>query len=75
VNESVIVTANVQGATSTITRYEWNFGSGAIPSSVSTSSRQVSVRWTTPGTKTITVRVIQASGPEGDAIQQIVIEP
>jgi hypothetical protein len=74
VNESVPVSANVSGATSTILRYEWSFGPDAIPSTISTSSRQVFVRWTTPGTKTITVRVIQASGPEGDAVQQIVIQ-
>jgi hypothetical protein len=73
VNESVLVTATVSGATSTVIRYEWSFGPDAIPSSVSTSSRTVPVRWTTPGTKTITVRVVQANGQLGDAVAQIVI--
>lgn len=73
VNQQVLVTANVSGNTSTIIRYEWNFGPDAIPQSVNTGSRQVSVRWSQPGTKTITVRVIQATGPEGDGIQQIEI--
>jgi PKD repeat protein len=73
VNESVIISATVTGATSTIQRYEWNFGPDAIPSSVTTASRTVTVRWTTTGTTTITVRVIQATGPESDAFAQIVI--
>ena len=73
VNESVLVSATVSGATSTILRYEWSFGPDASPSSVSTASRTVPVRWLLPGTKTITVRVIQASGPEGDGVNQILI--
>ena len=73
VNESVLVSATVTGATSTIVRYEWSFGPDAIPSSVSTASRTVPVRWTTPGTKTITVRVIQSTGIEGDGVNQILI--
>ena len=73
VNEQVLVSATVSGATSTIVRYEWSFGPDAIPSTVSTASRTVPVRWTTTGTKTITVRVIQANGIEGDAVAQIVI--
>ena len=75
VNTSVVVSANVSGATSTIIRYEWTFGSDAVPSTLSTSSRQVSVRWTTPGPKVISVRVIQATGPEGDAVKSIQITP
>ena len=73
VNESVLVSATVTGATSTVVRYEWSFGPDAIPSTVSTTSRTVPVRWTTPGTKTVTVRVIQANGVLGDAVAQIVI--
>jgi hypothetical protein len=73
VNEQVLVSATVSGATSTIVRYEWNFGPDAVPSTVTTASRTVPVRWTTTGTKTITVRVIQANGVEGDAFAQIVI--
>jgi hypothetical protein len=75
VNSNVIVSANVTGATSTIIRYEWNFGPDALPQTVSTSSRQTTVRWLTPGTKTFSVRVIQASGPEGDQVASIVIVP
>ena len=66
VRQLVTLTANVSGNTSTIVRYEWNFGDGAVPATASTTSRQQSVMWTTPGTKIITVRVIQAAGPEGD---------
>ncbi len=73
VNTSVIVSANVSGATSTIVRYEWNFGPDALPQTVSTSSRQTTVRWTATGTKTFSVRVIQASGPEGDQVASIQI--
>jgi hypothetical protein len=75
VNTSVVVSANVTGATSTVVRYEWTFGTDAIPQTLSTASRQVSVRWTSPGPKVISVRVIQASGPEGDAVKSINITP
>ena len=75
VNTSVLVSANVTGATSTVVRYEWNFGTDAVPQTVSTASRQVSVRWTTPGPKVISVRVIQSAGPEGDAVKSIQITP
>ena len=75
VNTSVVVSANVSGATSTVVRYEWTFGTDAIPQTLSTASRQVSVRWLTPGPKVISVRVIQASGPEGDAVKSINITP
>jgi hypothetical protein len=73
VNTNVIVSANVTGATSTITRYIWDFGPDALPQTVDTSSRQTTVRWLTPGTKTFSVRVIQASGPEGDQVASITI--
>ena len=73
VNTNVIVSANVSGATSTVIRYEWNFGPDALPQTVSTSSRQTTVRWLVPGTKTFSVRVIQASGPEGDQVASITI--
>jgi len=73
VGESVIVTATVSGNTSTILRYEWNFGSGAVPPSVSTASNRQSVFWTTAGTKGITVTVFQATGPSGDGATAVVV--
>jgi hypothetical protein len=73
VNTNVIVSANVTGATSTIVRYIWNFGPDAIPQTLETSSRQTTVRWIIPGTKTFSVRVVQASGPEGDQVASITI--
>jgi hypothetical protein len=75
VNTSVVISANVTGATSTVVRYEWSFGTDAVPQTLSTASRQVSVRWTVPGPKVISVRVIQSSGPEGDAVKSIQITP
>jgi len=75
VNTSVVVSANVTGATSTVVRYEWTFGTDALPQTLSTGSRQVSVRWLATGPKVISVRVIQASGPEGDAVKSINITP
>jgi PKD repeat protein len=71
VNEDVFVSANVTGATSTVIRYEWDFGPTALNQFVSTSSRQTTARWLTTGTKTFRVRVIQASGPEGDQVASI----
>lgn len=73
VNSQVQVSATVSGATSTIVRYEWTFGPDAVPTSVTTSSRSTTVRWTTTGTKTFSVRVVQASGPEGDQVASITI--
>jgi Bacterial Ig-like domain (group 1)/PKD domain len=73
VDTNVIVSANVSGATSTIIRYIWSFGPDATPTEVSTASRQTTVRWATTGTKTFSVRVIQASGPEGDQVASITI--
>lgn len=65
-NDEVIVTATVSGNTSTIVRYEWNFGSDATPSTAVTSGNQAVVSWSTQGTKLIRVRAIQATGPPGD---------
>jgi hypothetical protein len=73
VNSQVQVSATVSGATSTIVRYEWTFGPDAIPTSVTTSSRSTTVLWRTTGTKTFSVRVVQASGPEGDQVASITI--
>jgi hypothetical protein len=66
VGETVLFTANVQGATSTILRYEWDFGTGAVPPSVTTTGNRATTTYATIGTKVINVRVIQSVGPSGD---------
>ena len=73
VGETVILTAEVSGNTSTILRYEWNFGAGAVPQTAETSGNRATATWTTPGTKVITVRAIQASGPSGEGFGTVVV--
>jgi len=75
VGELVQITASVSGATSSIIRYEWTFGPGADRPTQTTSSNRVSVTWSTIGTKIVTVRVIQASGPDGDNSIPITVRP
>jgi hypothetical protein len=75
IGELVQITASVSGATSSIIRYEWTFGPGADRPSQTTSSNRVSVTWSTAGTKIVTVRVIQAAGPEGDNSIPITVRP
>lgn len=75
VGETVILTAQVSGATSTVVRYEWNFGSGAIPATAETTGNRATVSYTTTGTKVVTVRVVQASGPSGEGTTAIVVRP
>jgi len=75
VNETVVLTANVTGATSTIQRYEWTFGPGADRSSAVTTGNQVTVSWSTPGTKVITVTVIQSVGPSGNGSTTVTVVP
>jgi hypothetical protein len=73
-NQTVILRAQVQGNTSAIIRYEWNFDAGSVPASPQvTTSNQVTVRWITPGTKVIFVTAVQASGPSGDGFGTVVI--
>jgi hypothetical protein len=72
-NEAVIFTATVAGATSTIQRFEWNFGTGANPQTAVTSGNRASAFYTTTGTKVITVRVIQASGPEAEGFGTVTV--
>ena len=62
VNQSITVTAVVSGATSTILRYDWNFGDGTT---ATTTGNQTSKVYTTTGTFTINVTVTQAAGPPG----------
>jgi len=74
VGETVIFTATASGATSTIVRYEWDFG-GGIPPTASTTGNRATASYTTTGSKVITVRVIQATGPSGDGTTSIVVKP
>jgi hypothetical protein len=72
VNEEIVVRATVSGNTSSIIRYEWNFGSGTNgPQVVSTTGNQVTVSWSTATTKTISVTVFQASGPSGNGFASV----
>ena len=75
VGETVIFTATVSGATSTILRYEWNFGANAVPATAITTGNRATVSYTATGTKIITVRVVQATGPSGDGQTAIVVKP
>lgn len=75
VGETVILTAQVSGATSTVTRYEWNFGAGAIPATAETTGNRATVSYTTTGTKVVTVRVVQGTGPSGEGTTAIVVKP
>jgi hypothetical protein len=75
VGETVILTAQVSGNTSTITSYEWNFGAGATPATAVTTGNRATASWATTGTKVITVRVIQATGPSGEGFGTVVVKP
>jgi adhesin/invasin len=75
VGETVIFTATVSGATSTVLRYEWNFGNGAVPPSAETTGNRATASYLNTGTKIITVRVVQATGPSGDGQTAIVVKP
>jgi hypothetical protein len=73
VGETVIFTATVSGATSTITRYIWNFGQNATPPTAETSGNRATATYSATGTKVITVRVIQAAGPEGEGFGTVTV--
>ena len=75
VGETVIFTATVSGATSTVLRYEWNFGNGAVPATAETTGNRATASYLNTGTKIITVRVVQATGPSGDGQTAIVVKP
>jgi len=64
--ETVLFTATVSGATSTILRYEWDFGADSNPRTVVTTSNRQSTTYSQPGTKVVNVHVVQAIGPAGD---------
>jgi hypothetical protein len=65
---AALFTATVTGATSTITQYQWDFGDGAQPQTVNTTSNRVQTTYLTTGTKVVSVKVIQGIGPSGDGI-------
>jgi hypothetical protein len=73
IGETVIFTATVSGATSTILRYEWDFGDGALPRTAQTTGNRATTAYTTVGTKVITVRVVQASGPSGEGTTSVTV--
>jgi hypothetical protein len=75
IGETVIFTATVSGATSTILRYEWDFGDGALPRTAQTTGNRATTSYTTIGTKVITVRVVQASGPSGEGTTSLTVKP
>ena len=71
--QTVIFTAVVSGATSTILRYEWLFEGGTPASAVTTGNRQTAT-FTGTGTRVIQVRVIQSQGPSGDGTTVITLQ-
>jgi hypothetical protein len=75
VGETVILTATASGATSTILRYEWNFGADSVPGTAVTTGNRATVSYTATGTKIISVRVVQATGPSGDGQTAVVVRP
>lgn len=73
-NETVILTASVSGASSTIQSYQWDLGGAcASQSTATTTSNRVTVSWNCGGTKVITVTANQASGPAGVGQTAIVV--
>ena len=74
IGETVIFTATVSGATSTVLRYEWDFGNGAEPRIVQTTGNRATTSYTTVGTKVITVRVVQATGPSGEGTTAVTVK-
>jgi Big-like domain-containing protein/PKD domain-containing protein len=75
VGETVILTADVSGATSTVVSYEWNFGADAVPATAVTTGNRATVSYIATGTKVVTVRVNQGSGPSGEGTTAIVVKP
>ncbi len=73
INEEVILTATVTGRTSTIIGFEWTFGPGANSAPRTTSRPAGYVSWATTGSKVVTVRAVQASGPSGEGFVTVVV--
>lgn len=62
INQIITFTANVTGATSTIQRFEWDFGDGTR---ATTTGPQITKAYGSPGTKVVSVTVVPAVGPSG----------
>ena len=70
-----VASAFLNAGTPVTARYEWDFGTDAIPRTASTTGNRATASYTSTGSKVITVRVIQASGPSGDGTTSIVVKP
>jgi hypothetical protein len=69
----ITLTATVSGATSTIQRYEWDFGDGTT---AITTGPQITKTYSGPaGTRVIRVTVVQASGPLGQGQTTVEVQP
>jgi len=66
IGQSVTFTATVSGNTSAIISYFWEFGSGANPTEIRTTSNRQAATFSTLGDRLVRVTVTQASGPQGD---------
>jgi hypothetical protein len=64
--QTVTFTATVTGATSTILRYEWTFEGGSPATAVTSGNRATATFSLPTGSRVVTVRVVQSSGPDGD---------
>jgi hypothetical protein len=75
--QAVRFTAQVQGNTSAITSYVWDFDAGADPRTATTTGNQAIVRYFASlgpaGTKVVSVTVTQANGPQGDGFGTVVV--
>ena len=72
VNQIFTLTANVTGATSTIQAFQWDFGDGTT---ATTTGPTITKSYSTPGTKVISLTVVQAVGPSGQTQAAVVVTP
>jgi hypothetical protein len=72
VGQIITLTAVAQGQTSTIQRYEWDFGDGTT---ATTTGPQITKSYLTIGTKVIRVTVVQAVGPSGQGQTTVDVKP
>ena len=72
VNQIFTLTANVTGATSTIQSFQWDFGDGTT---ATTTGPTITKSYSTPGTKVISLTVVQAVGPSGQTQAAVVVTP